>query len=151
MNRWMLTFVTLVSSFNAIADTDLSELGKEYFLAGAATQAPDATEKDLEHYLSFLKADVAHQHLPYDSDDSRLPDGKESIREGIRFYLGSHSEHEATLNQVIPAHNAITITYTTSSKGIHPQTNELIELHYSTMEVLEIEDGKIAVIRKYEE
>ena len=151
MNRWMLTFITLVSSFNAIADTDLSELGKEYFLAWAATQAPDATEKDLEHYLSFLKADVAHQHLPYDSDDSRLPDGKESIREGMRFYLGSHSEHEATLNQVIPAHNAITITYTTSSKGIHPQTNELIELHYSTMEVLEIEDGKVAVIRKYEE
>ena len=27
MNRWMLTFITLVSSFNAIADTDLSELG----------------------------------------------------------------------------------------------------------------------------
>lgn len=151
MKRWMLIFVTLLSSFNAIADTDLSELGNKYFLAWAATQAPDATEKDLEYYLSFLKADVAHQHLPYDSDDSRLPDGKGSIREGMLFYLGSHSEYEATLNQVIPAHNAIAITYTTSSKGVHPQTNELIELHYSTMEVLEIEDGKIAVIRKYEE
>ena len=151
MKRWTLSLVTLFGSLNAIAETGLSELGNRYFSAWAATQSPDATEKDLEHYLSFLKADVAHQHLPYDSDDSRLPDGKESIRKGMLFYLGSHSEYEATLKQVIPAYNAIAITYTTSSKGVHPQTNELIELHYSTMEVLEIEDGKIAVIRKYEE
>jgi len=147
----MLFFITLFCSLNAIADTDLSELGNRYFAAWAATQLPDATEKDLEHYLSFLKADVAHQHLPYDSDDSRSPDGRESIRKGMMFYLGSHSAHEATLKQVIPAHNAVAITYTTSSKGIHPQTNDLIELHYSTMEVLEIENGKVAVIRKYEE
>lgn len=151
MKRWMLAFITFLWTFNAIAETDLSELGKGYFSAWAATQSPGATEKDLEHYLSFLKANVAHQHLPYDSDDSRLPDGKESIRKGMLFYLGSHSAHEATLEQVIPAHNAVAITYTTSSKGVHPQTNELIELHYSTMEVLEIEDGKVAVIRKYEE
>lgn len=45
----------------------------------------------------------------------------------------------------------IAISYTTTSKGIHPQTKELIELQYQTLEVLEIEDGKVAVIRKYEE
>jgi ketosteroid isomerase-like protein len=151
MKIWTLSFVALFWSLNAIADTALSELGNRYFAAWEATQSPNATKEDVEHYLSFLKDDVAHQHLPYDSDDSRLPDGKESIRKGMLFYLGSHSAHKATLKQVIPAHNAVAITYTTSSKGVHPQTNELVELHYSTMEVLEIEDGKIAVIRKYEE
>lgn len=151
MKRWIFTSLTLLWSFGTIADSDLSELGQKYFAAWVATQSPDATKKDLAHYLSFLKSDVAHQHLPYDSDDSRLPDGKESIREGMLFYLGTHSAYTATLKQVIPAHNAIAITYTTLSKGVHPQTNEPIELHYSTMEVLEIEDGKVAVIRKYEE
>jgi len=37
------------------------------------------------------------------------------------------------------------------STGIHPQTKALIELQYQTLEVLEIEGGKVAVIRKYEE
>lgn len=151
MTRWMLASFALLWPLVASAESDLSEFGKQYFSAWVATQSTNATKNDIEHYLSFLKSDVAHQHLPYDSDDSRLPDGKKRIREGMLFYLGAHSAHEATLEHVIPAHNAVVITYTTSSQGIHPQTKELVELHYSTMEVLEIEDGKVAVIRKYEE
>ncbi|MFA3790017.1 nuclear transport factor 2 family protein [Aliiglaciecola sp. SL4] len=130
MNKWIVMSITLLWSFGSIAETDVTELGNEYFSAWVATQSPDASNRDLEHYLSFLKSAVAHQHLPYDSDDSRSPDGKESTRKGMRFYLGTHLAYTADLKQIIPAHNAVVITYTTSSRGIHSQTNELIELHY---------------------
>jgi hypothetical protein len=71
-------------SFYANADEfNPEQFAKDYFSAWAATQSPTATEKDLEHYLSFLADDVGHQHLPYDTDDSRQADGKESMREGI--------------------------------------------------------------------
>jgi len=146
-----LTSLIYLWSIQAFAQTDLEELGRQYFTAWSATQSPNATEHDLDKYLSLLSSDVAHQHLPYDSDDSRMPDGKVRIREGMLYYLGAHISYTAQLNQIIPAHNAIAISYTTTSKGIHPQSKELIELEYQTLEVLEIEDGKVAVIRKYEE
>lgn len=132
-------------------ETDLTELGKAYFAAWKATQAPNATKQDIEHYLSFLTRDVGHQHLPYDSDDSRLPAGKQNMLEGMSFYLGAHLAYEAKLHQIIPAHNVVVITYSTVSSGVHPQTKEIVKSEYSTMEVLEIENGKVSVIRKYEE
>jgi hypothetical protein len=131
------------------AEIDLTEFGKSYFTAWKATQAPNATKQDIEHYLAFLKDDVGHQHLPYDPDDSRLPDGKESMRNGMSFYLGSHTNYSAELYEVVPAYNAVVITYLTHSSGVHPQTKEVIDQSYETMEVLEIEDGKVSVIRKY--
>jgi ketosteroid isomerase-like protein len=147
----LLSSLIYLWSIQAFAQTDLEELGRQYFTAWSATQSPDATEHDLDNYLSLLNSDVAHQHLPYDADDSRTPDGKARIREGMLYYLGAHVSYSAQLNHIIPAHNAIAISYTTTSKGIHPQTKELVELQYQTLEVLEIEDGKVAVIRKYEE
>jgi hypothetical protein len=64
-----------------------------------------------------------HQHLPYDSDDTRSPEGKNNMREGMSHYLGAHTEY----------------------------TGELISDSYRTLEVLEIENGKVSVIRKYSE
>jgi len=37
MKRWTLSFVTLICSLNAIADTDLSELRDNYSSAWTAT------------------------------------------------------------------------------------------------------------------
>ena len=82
---------------------------------------------------------------------TQSPKATARIREGMLYYLGAHVSYTAQLNHIIPAHNAIAISYTTTSKGIHPQTKELIELEYQTLEMLEIEDAKVAVIRKYEE
>lgn len=48
-----------------------------------ATQAPEATTQDLENYLALLTDDVGHSHLPYVTDDSREPDGKQAMRKGI--------------------------------------------------------------------
>ncbi|ACA87093.1 nuclear transport factor 2 family protein [Shewanella woodyi] len=152
MKKLILLISCFIAAFSAYAEeVDLKEFGKSYFQAWQATQVPEATTKDVENYLSFLKEDVGHQHLPYASDDSRLPSGKSNMREGMAFYLGAHTAYSATLNQIVPAYNVVVITYSTQSSGIHPQTKEVIHQNYETMEVLEIEDGKVSVIRKYSE
>ncbi|QLE85302.1 nuclear transport factor 2 family protein [Shewanella sp. Scap07] len=132
-------------------ELDLTEFGKSYFAAWKATQVPNATKKDIEHYLSFLKEDIGHQHLPYVNDDSRIPTGKQNMRSGMAYYLGAHTQYSAKLNEIVPAHNVVVIKYFTKSSGVHPQTKEVVNQSYDTMEVLEIEDGKVSVIRKYSE
>jgi hypothetical protein len=47
--------------------------------------------------------------------------------------------------------DAVIIKYDTYAKGKHPQTAEVIEQSYDTVEVLELEAGKVSVIRKYSE
>jgi ketosteroid isomerase-like protein len=130
-------------------DKNLEDFAKSYFKAWQTSQSPNASKKDLEHYLSFLADDVGHQHLPYDPDDSRSPEGKEQFRKGMTYYLGTHTSYEAKLDKVVTGHNVIVITYSTSSRGKHPQTGQVINQNYDTMEVLEIENEKVSVIRKY--
>jgi hypothetical protein len=130
---------------------DSEKFANEYFNAWTATQAPDATPENIEYYLSFLSDDVGHQHLPYDPEDTRNPDGKKSMREGMNYYLGAHTEYVGKLISYTDGYDVVVIKYETSSKGIHPQTQEEIAQNYITLEVLEIENGKVSVIRKYSE
>lgn len=123
----------------------------DYFNAWAATQSPTATKENIEQYLSFLTDDVGHQHLPYDTDDSRSPEGKKNMRKGMNYYLGVHTEYKGTLISHINDYDVIVIKYETFSKGIHPQTKQVVVQEDSTLEVLEIEKGKVSVIRKYSE
>ncbi len=131
---------------------DLNAFAQTYFEAMVASQAPDATTKELESYLALLTDDIGHSHLPYVIDDSRLPDGKETMRKGMTFYLGLHTEYKAKLlNVFVFNDSAIAIRYSNYAKGIHPQNNQAIEYNQVMMEVLEMEAGKVAVIRKYHE
>jgi len=117
-----------------------------------ATQAPNATKKELEAFLALLADDVANQHLPYQTDDSREPDGKAMMRKGMTFYLGAHTEYQANLlDTFIFNDSAIALRYTHHAKGSHPQNQQAIEYTQTIMDVLEIENGKVAVIRKYHE
>lgn len=150
-----LLFVTL-SVFMSLSVSatetklDLDAFARQYFAAMVATQAPDATEQDLENYLALLTDDIGHSHLPYVTDDSREPDGKQAMRKGMTFYLGAHTEHKAELLDVFTFNqSAVAIRYSNSAKGIHPQHKQAISYSQIMMEVLEIENGKVAVIRKY--
>ncbi len=125
------------------------EFARDYFAAWTATQRPSATKEDLEHYLSFLVEDVGHQHLPYDSDDSRHPDGKKSIRGGMTYYLGKHIEYEAKLVSISYGLNAVAIQFHVSAKAKRGPGQPIESMNYNTMEVLEIENGKVSLIRKY--
>ena len=152
----MKTAISLVLIFGLIGSVDAEEFSlenfaQEYFDAWTATQHPTATKEDIEQYLSLLTDDVGHQHLPYDPDDTRSSEGKKNMREGMNYYLGVHTEYEGKLIGHMTGHNVIVIKYKTSLKGIHPQTKQVIVDNHLTLEVLEIEHGKVAVIRKYSE
>ena len=148
-------FFILASMQNALAETkqmDLKEFAHNYYKTMMATQSPAATNKELEEYLALLADDVGYSHLPHVTDDSRLPDGKQSMRKGMTFYLGTHTEFNAELLDVFTFNrSAVAIRYTKQAKGIHPQSKQPHEYTSTMMEILEIEDGKVAVIRKYHE
>ncbi|MBL4660115.1 MAG: hypothetical protein JKY19_07145 [Alcanivoracaceae bacterium] len=149
----LVCLVLIFSSINPIAAQEFNpqKFAKGYFNAWLATQSPNATKENIEHYLTFLADDVGHQHLPYDPEDTRSPDGKSKMRKGMNYYLGSHTEYEGKLISLTDGYNVIVIKYQTSLKGIHPQTKQVIAQNYLTIEVLEIENGKVSVIRKYSE
>jgi hypothetical protein len=151
--KGLLLTLSLTFSLSASAsEIDLEKFAQTYFKTMVATQTPKATKIDLDNYFSLLADDVGHSHLPWASDDSRLSDGKETMRKGMLFYLGAHTEYSAELLDVFIFNNsAVAIRYINSAKGIHPQNHQPIEYTQTMMEVLEIEDGKVAVIRKYHE
>jgi len=145
-----ILFSIVLGLTNANAtDFNEKEFANNYFNAWAATQAPTATKQDIEHYLSLLVDDIGHQHLPYDSDDSRTADGKKSMRKGMNYYLGLHTSYTGTLVDITSGFGVVVIRYDTEATGVHPQTKEEITMKHRTMEVLEIENGKVSVIRKY--
>ena len=47
--------------------------------------------------------------------------------------------------------DVVVIKYNTYVKATHPQTGEVIEQSHDTVEVLELENGRVSVIRKYSE
>lgn len=148
----LLSLLTIPSVFAKAESINLKAFATDYYNAMVASQAPNATTKELEAYLAFLTDDVGHSHLPYVTDDSRLPDGKEAMRKGMTFYLGAHTEYNSELLNIFAFNDsAVAIRYTSNAKGIHPQNNQALEYSNVMMEVLEIEDGKVAVIRKYHE
>ena len=153
MKKWLLIMLSVFMSSSATAteaEIDLNAFARQYFAAMVATQAPDATTQDLENYLALLTDDIGHSHLPYVTDDSREPGGKQAMRKGMTFYLGAHTEHNAELLDVFTFNqSAVAIRYSNSAKGIHPQHKQAISYSQIMMEVLEIENGKVAVIRKY--
>lgn len=150
-----LTIFALLVSFSVSAEEkklDLKQLANTYFETMVATQSPKATAKDLEAYLALLVDDMGHAHLPLETDDTRAPDGKKRMREGMTYYLGSHTEYTAELLNVFTFNDsAIAIRYKHHAKGIHPQNQQAIEYSKVMMEVLELEGDKVAVIRKYHE
>jgi hypothetical protein len=69
----------------------------------------------------------------------------------MNHYLGAHTEYTGELISYMPGYDVLVVEYDTSIKATHPQTKEVITDSYRTLEVLEIENGKVSVIRKYSE
>lgn len=148
----ILLFLTILVSTPALAKEpgfDATSFARSYFEAWSATQSPEASADDIEYYLSFLSDDVGHQHLPYDPDASRDPTGKDKMREGMTYYLGMHDEYQSSLKDIVTGFNLVVIKYQSHIKATHPQTGEVIDRLDDTVEVLELETGKVSVVRKY--
>lgn len=142
--------VALFSTSTWADDFDYDAFVKAYYHAEVMTQQPNATKEDLEHYLSFLTEDVGNQHFPNAPDDSREPNGKAMMRKGMSYYLGVHSEYQAELIDYQYGYNAVSIKHKFSAKGKRADGSGF---SYSkiALDVLELENGKVSVIRRYSE
>jgi len=144
-----LVFIIVSSQAISAEEFNPEKFALNYFKAWTATQSPEANKENIEHYLALLTDDIGHQHLPYDPDDSRDAEGKNNMRTGMTYYLGAHTEYKAKLLSYLGGHNVVILKYESFSKGIHPQTKQVVNQNKLTLEVLEIEEGKVSVIRKY--
>lgn len=152
MNKLIISLIGLVFFNSGVSadDFDYDAFAKAYYHAQVMTQQPDATKKDLEHYLSFLTDDVGNQHFPNAPDDSREPGGKELMRKGMSRYLGIHTEYKAEIIDYQYGYNAVSIKHKFSAKG---KRSDGSDFSYSkvALDVLELENGKVSVIRRYSE
>ena len=152
MNKLIISLIALVFfSSTASADKfDYDAFVKAYYQAQVKTQQPDATTEDLEHYLSFLTDDIGNQHFPNAPDDSREPNGKAMMRKGMTYYLGVHTEYKSELIDYQYGYNAVSIKHKFSAKGKRADGSEF---SYSkiALDVLELENGKVSVMRRYSE
>lgn len=127
---------------------DADAFAHKYLEARTATQQPNATAEHLEQYLSLLTEDVGYQHLPYNSTDTREPDGKQHMRAGMTHYLGKNTSFTAELQSVTHDFNVVVIKYS----GVHQyqRPGEAVTTkHYTALDVLELENGKVSVVREY--
>jgi hypothetical protein len=136
-------------SYADSTNMDYLSLANSYTQAWFKTQMSTATEADLEHYLSFLTEDVAYQHLPYDKTDEREEGGKEILRKGMAQWLKSNVDYQANINSVNFSQNLITINYDSSTTIIDSKTKEKKIIRRHVVDSLELDNGKISVIRKY--
>ena len=68
------------------------------------------------------------------------------VKKRCVFYLGAHAEYNSKLLNVFAFNNsAVAIRYTSNAKGIHPQNKQPLAYSNVMMEVLDIEDGKVAL------
>ena len=151
MKKLVLALVGFIASYQleaATDDFDYDAFVKAYYQAEVATQQPDATKEELEHYLSFLTDDVGNQHLPNAPDDSRQPDGKALMRKGMTHYLGVHAEYKSELISYEFGHNVVAIKHKFAARGKRADGTEF-SYAKTAMDVLELEHGKVSVIRRY--
>ncbi len=141
--NFLLTIQAQEIAFNS------ETFAQEYFDAWNKTQAPNASEIDLENYLTLLTNDVAYQHLPYDNTDTREPDGKELLRKGMNRWRGANTSYKAKLIEVNYGHNVVVIKYQAIMTVVDEKTGNERTIERNNIEVLELDQAKVAVIRKY--
>ncbi len=151
----LLTAFSIISILTSYAQENKfnpKEFALNYFNALNKTQAPNSSKKDLEAYLDLLTDDAALQHLPFDTTDVREPNGKDGIRKGMEYWRGkvNNRSYKAKLLEINYEHNVVIIkfqaTYTVEDK----KTKKIIRSGVrNNLEVLEIENGKISIIRRY--
>jgi hypothetical protein len=153
MKKYLSILVILMTFISAstLANNDQFDYDnfvKQYHQAMINTQAPDASKEDLEHYLSFLTDDVGNQHFPNAPDDTREPDGKKLMREGMSRYLGAHTEYKAKIIEYVVGYNSVALKHKFSAKGLRSDGSEF-SYSKEVLDVLELENGKVSVIRRY--
>ncbi|MFT5299032.1 MAG: hypothetical protein ACI9YH_005084 [Colwellia sp.] len=142
---YLITFACVAKENKIHFDYDT--FVEKYFSSWTESQKPDATKENIDQYLSLLADDVAHQHIPYDMTDKREPNGKQVIRDGMLHWLGANTKYRAKLISFTTGYNVVVIKYKEISQGV--SNGNVINIVRDNIEVLELENGKVTVIRKY--
>jgi ketosteroid isomerase-like protein len=147
---FILFSTTIIYHGNAQKTTFNSvDFATAYFKAWNKTQMPKASEKDLENFLALLTDDVALQHLPYQKNDTRKSNGKETLRKGMNRWRGANTSYKSRLIEVNHGHNVIVLKYQAVMTIIDSKTKKTRTITRNNVEVLELDNGKVAIIRKY--
>lgn len=141
--------ITWASSFGQETKFNSENFANAYFKAWNKTQAPNASEIDLENFLKLLTEDVALQHLPYQKTDERKPNGKEVLRKGMNRWRGANTSYSAKLININYGHNVIILKYQAIMTVLNEKTEKLRTIIRNNVEVLELDQGKVSIIRKY--
>ncbi len=145
---FILLVVLVAAPCATWAEQDLDRFARDYFAARAATQAPNASPETLERYLAMLSEDVGYEHKPY-STLGEVAGGKSRMRAGMTHYLGRNHAYQATLINVATGHNAVAIQYQVQWSGRRGGEGPLISRTYMAMDVLEVDQGKVTLIREF--
>ena len=148
----LFTIIFCATKFSAKAQEptfNSVDFANAYFKAWNKTQMPKASEKDLENFLALLTEDVALQHLPYQKADDRKPNGKETLRKGMNRWRGANTSYKAKLIDVNYGHNVVIIEYQAVMTFNDEKTGKERSITRNNLEVLELDEGKVAIIRKY--
>lgn len=144
-----LLITCVYTSFAQNTKFNPENFANTYFTAWNKTQTPEASELDLENFLKLLTEDVALQHLPYQKTDERKPNGKEVLREGMNRWRGANTSYSAKLINVNYGHNVIILKYQAIMTVLNEKTGKERTITRNNVEVLELDQGKVSIIRKY--
>lgn len=151
LRKVAMAFSLFILPLSVTAESEspmLWRLAHEYFERFNQTQLPDSEVQDVERYLALLTEDVGFQHLPWRADDTRFKEGKDTLRKGMIRWLGGKLSYEARLLDVLIAYDLVVIKY--ESKLVLPlKDGKSRTIIRNNTETLEVENGKISVIRKY--
>ena len=143
----LITFVSTTLGQNTSLNSE--KFANAYFKAWNKTQAPKASKADLEDFLALLTEDVALQHLPYQKTDERKPNGKEVLRKGMNRWRGANTSYSAKLISINYGHNVIILKYQAIMTVLNDKTGKERTITRNNVEVLELDQGKVSIIRKY--
>ena len=129
-------------------DFGYGALANKYFKLWVKTQSQNATKQDLEGYLSLLSDNVVWQHIPYQPSDERKPNGKQILRKGMTRWLAVNTEYSAKLIDVMFGGNVIVIKYQAKMK-LNDDNGKVLSIERNHIHLLELENGKVAIIRVY--
>lgn len=144
-----VSFIPFISHAES-ESPQLWRLAHDYFERFNKTQQPTSTVQDVEYYLELLADDVGFQHLPWRTGDTRKPTGKETLRKGMKHWLGGKVSYDARLLDVLIAYDLVVIKYE-SILVLPLEEGKTKTIVRRNTETLEIENGKVSVIRKYGE
>ena len=153
MNIIKISVVVVMLAIGGTAQaesTTVDALAEDYFEAWQNSQKPAATKTDLEHYLSFLTEDAAWQHIPYQTSDERVAGGKQNIRDGMTQWLGSHETYQAKMIRMVNKEHFIILEFESEATIEDGETGEIKSIKRHYLDVLELDDSRVAVVRRYD-